>query len=268
MLRLTATGQADRSAPRGPLWATFVSIACLLRGLSLFFCASPRTPLRVLCIVALDTIRVLRDSPPLSRQQRHELATLLDFQACTNAVWDRKHLCVAEYEALRQRLEHAGLGVWVAAYLSRLGDLETRRPAVGGDRHRFDDVRVYRESVVRLSLATLIAMTSNGGSVEDAIRSTYCESDVATLFQLAMQCQIIDDVLDYREDLSAGLPSFLTASASLPEAVALTAEAARSYAARSGGAAGDSVLPLEGARYVLTTATRFAVAIVRRRERP
>jgi hypothetical protein len=242
-----------------------VSITCLLRCLPLFFGASPRTPLRVLCIVALDTIRVLRYSQPLSRRQRHELATLLDFQACTNAVWDRKHLCVAEYQALRQRLEHAGLSVWVAAYLSRLGELETRRPPIGGDRHRCDDVRVYRESVVRLSLATLIAMTSNAGSVEEAIRATYCESDVATLFQLAMQCQIIDDVLDYGEDLSAGLPSFVTASASLPEAMALTAEAARSYAARPGRPAGGSVLPLQAALCVLTTATRVVVAVVRRR---
>jgi hypothetical protein len=266
VLRLTGTGHGERCARRGPLRATFVSITCLLRGLSLFFRASPGTPLRVLCIVALDTIRVLRSSPPLSRQERHDLATLLDFQACTNAVWDRKHLCLAEYQALRQRLENAGLGVWVEAYLSRLGELEARRPPIGGDRHRFDDVRLYRESVVRLSLATLIAMTSKAGSLEDAIRSTYCESDVATLFQLAMQCQIIDDVLDYSEDLSAGLPSFLTASASLPEAMALTAEAARSYAARPGRPAGRSVLPLEAALYVLTTATKFVVAVVRRRE--
>ena len=266
MLRVTATGHVDRCAHRGPLRATFVSISCLLRSLSMFFCSSPRTPLRVLCIVALDTVRVLRYSPPLSRRQRHELAALLDFQACTNAVWDRKHLSVADYEALRQRLESAGLGACVTAYLSRLGELETRRPTVGGARHRFDDVRVYRESVVRLSLATLLAMTTNTGSVEDAIRSTYCDSDVATLFQLAMQCQIIDDVLDYREDLSAGLPSFLTTSASLPEAMAMTAEAARSYAARPGPPAGASVLPLEAALYVLATAARFVVAVVRRRE--
>ena len=46
-----------------------------------------------------------------------------------------------------------------------------------------------------------------------------------------MQCQIIDDVMDYAEDLSAGLPSFLTASASLPQAMELTADASRYYAA-------------------------------------
>jgi hypothetical protein len=241
-------------------------MTCLVRGLSLFFRASPRTPLRVLCIAALDTIRVLRYSRPLSRQERHELAALLDFQACTNAVWDRKQLCAAEYRALRQRLENAGLGAWVAAYLSRLDELETRRPPIGGDHRGFDDVRIYRESVVRLSLATLIAITSNAPSLEGAIRSTYSQSDVATLFQLAMQCQIIDDVLDYSDDLSAGLPSFLTASDSLPEAVALTTKAARSYGARPGRPAYGSVFPLDAALYVLTAATKIVVALLRRRE--
>ena len=167
----------------------------------------------------------------LPRQRRKQLATFLDFQACTNAVWDGKDLCAAEYRALRQRLEKAGLGLWITEYLCRLRELETRRPSLGGDRRRFDDVRSYREAVARLSLATITAIALNAECLEDGIRATYCDSDVAALFRMAMQCQIIDDVVDYREDLSAGLPSFLTASASLPQAMALTAEAARSYAA-------------------------------------
>ena len=197
MLRLTGTEHGEERARPGPWRSGFVSIRCLLRSLSLFFRAAPKTPLRVLCIVALDTIRVLRSSQPLSRQQRAALATLLDFQACTNAVWDRKHLCAAEYQTLRQRLDGAGLGVWAAEYLTRIASLETRRPPIGGDDRRFDDVRWYRESVVRLSLATLIGVALNHERLEDAIRSTYCDSDVAVLFQMAMQCQVIDDVLDY-----------------------------------------------------------------------
>jgi hypothetical protein len=50
------------------------------------------------------------------------------------------------------------------------------------------------------------------------------------LFQIAMQCQIIDEVLDYSKDMSAGLPSFLTASKSLPQAFELTRLAALGYA--------------------------------------
>ena len=112
-----------------------------------------------------------------------QLATFLDFQACTNAVWDGKDLCAAEYRALRQRLEKAGLGLWIEEYLSRLGELESRRPSLGGGRQRFDDVRSYREAVVRLSLATITAIALKAECLEDAIRATDCDSDVAALFR-------------------------------------------------------------------------------------
>ena len=266
MLRLTAIERRDTRARLRPLRAWLVSITCLLRGLPLFFGAAPATPLRVLCIVALDTIHVLRYSQPLSRHRRKALGMFLDFQACTNAMWDRKPLCAAEYQALRQRLEKAGLGVWITEYLNRLGELETRRPPVGGDRRRFDDVRAYREAVARLSLATIVAIALKAECLEDAIRSTYCEGDVAALFRMAMQCQIIDDVLDYGEDLSAGLPSFLTASASLPQAIALTTDAARFYGARRRRSGAD-VSPLGAALYVLTAVTTLVVAVAGRGER-
>ena len=64
----------------GRLRASLVSLTCLLRGLPLFFRAAPKTPLRVLCIVALDTLHVLRHSQPLPRKRISELATFLDFQ--------------------------------------------------------------------------------------------------------------------------------------------------------------------------------------------
>lgn len=264
MLRLTGTAPGGTHARPGPLRAGLVSITCLLRGLPLFFCAPPRTPLRVLCIVALDTIHVLRHSDPLSRQTRRALATFLDFQACTNAAWDRKPLCSVEYQALRQRLEKDGLGTWMTEYLGRLEELETRRPSIGGDRRRFDDVRAYREAVVRLSLATVTAIALKAECLDEAMRATYYDSDVAALFGMAMQCQIIDDVVDYRTDLPAGLPSFLTAAASLPQAMASTAEAARSYAARRGRSTRDGVFPLEAALCVVTAVTKVVVAVARR----
>jgi hypothetical protein len=265
VLRLTAIAQGNTRARPGRLRAGLVCIACLLRGLPLFFRAVPATPLRVLCIVALDTIHVLRHSQPLSRQRRTELGTFLDFQACTNAVWDRKPLCAAEYQALRERLENAGLEVRITEYLTRLHELETRRPSIGGDRRRFDEVRSYREAVARLSLAAIAAIALDAECLEDAIRSTYCESDVAALFRMAMQCQIIDDVLDYGEDRSAGLPSFLTASASLPQAIAWTADAARSYGGRRQQSEG-AMFPLEAALGVLTAVATLVVAAAGRKE--
>jgi hypothetical protein len=279
-----------------------VSITCLLRGVPLFFSATPRTPLRVLCIVALDTLHVIRHSQPLSRHRRQELATLLDFQASTNAVWDRKPLCAEDYQAQRQRLEKAGLGPWIAEYAVRLRELETRRPPVGGDRRRFDEVRSYREAVARLSLATITAIALDAESLDEGIRATHDDGDVAALFQMAMQCQIIDDVVDYQDDLSAGLPSFLTASASLPQALSWTAEAARSYALVPGHSAGPvrqftcvggsypprcvqdrrsllgrpalhhptqvrsrgSVLPVRVALHLVTTVTKLVIAVAGR----
>jgi hypothetical protein len=264
VLCLTGAEPGDTAARSGRLRAGLVSITCLLRNLPLFFCAVPATPLRVLCIVALDTIHVLRYSRPLSRQRRSDLATFLDFQACTNAAWDRKPLCAAEYQALQRRLASAGLERWMTEYLCRLTELESRRPPIGGDLRRFDEVRAYREEVARVSLAAVAAIALNAECLEEGIRATHCDGDVAVLFRMAMQCQVVDDVFDYTEDLTAGLPSFLTASASRPQALTLTAHAARSYAASRGRSAGGGVFPLDLALHALTVMTTIVVAAARR----
>ena len=254
---------------RQRLRASLVSVACLLRGLPLFFCASPKTPLRVLCIMALDTLHVLRHSRPLQRKNIRELGMFLDFQACTNAAWDQKELCEAEYQAIRQRLEQAGLGMWIDGYLNQVRELERRRPSIGGDRRRFDDVRSYREAVARLSLAAVTAIALNAKSLEDGIRETHGDGDVQTLFRIVMQCQIIDDVLDYEEDLFAGLPSFLTACVSLPRAMALTAEASRDYGASRGRGRSslNGALPLRMALSGVSAVSTLVVRVGRRRHR-
>ena len=265
---LSPTDQGVRRPRAGRIRTSLVSLACFLRGLPLFFRAEPGTPLRVLCIVALDTVHVLRHGEPLSWQRRSELAMFLDFQAGTNAVWDRKDLCATDYRVLQQRLERAGLGVWITEYLGRLRELETQRPSTGGDLRRCDETRSYREAVARLSLATVAAIALDAASDEEGIRATQNDSDVSVLFRMAMQSQIIDDVVDYRKDLSAGLPSFLTASASLPQAVASTAEAARSYGGSRGRSAEGGAFPLEAALFLLTGVTRLAVAVAERNGPP
>lgn len=261
MLRLTGTGPGDtRGRPR-PLRAGLVSIRSLLRSLPLFFSRPPGTPLRVLCIVALDAIHELRCSQPLPRRRRRELATFLDFQACTNALWDHKPLCTAEYQVLRQRLEQDGLGSWITEYVCRLGELERGRPSIGGDPRRFDDVRAYREAVVRLSLAAVTGIALNAGGLEEALRTTDCDPDLAVLFRMAMQCQIIDDVVDYRKDLSGSLPSFLTASSSLPYCLAATARASRAYQV---SLEDRGVLPLRMALRLLTALASLTVLVAPR----
>jgi hypothetical protein len=264
VLRLIVTELAVIGTRPAPARAGLASLNCLLRGLPLFFRASPKTPLRVLCIIALDTLHVLRRSRPLPRERKQQLATFLDFQACANAAWDGKPLCAVEYEALRQRLETAGLGSWIAEYLDRLRELEADQPPTGGGDEGFHDVREYREAVARLALATITAIALDAACVEEGIQATHADRNVATLFRLAMQCQIIDDVVDYRADLSAGLPSFLTASSSLPRALSLTAHAARSYAS-PGRASGHGVLPLRLAAHVVAAVATVVVRVAQRR---
>jgi hypothetical protein len=249
--------ECERS--RGVMRASLAPVVCLLRGLPLFLSAAPATPLRVLCIIALDTVHVLRHSRRLPRRRLSELATLLDFQAGTNALLDHKDLCEATYQANRRRLEEAGLGSWIEEYLGRLRELEERRPPIGGDRRRFVEVRAYREAVARLSLAMVTAIALNAERLEEGIRATQGDRDVETLFRIVMQCQIIDDVVDYTEDRAAGLPSFLTSSASLPQAIEWTAEAARSYAANSGRSAGAGAFPLRMALRIVSGVTKLVV---------
>jgi hypothetical protein len=262
-LQVPQTLQIPRPLPR-QLWASMVSIACFLRGLPRFFRATPKTPLRVLCLIAFDTLHVLRTSTPLPRQRVRLLATLLDFAACTNAALDHKRFCPREYQATRQWIENMGATAAVDEYLRRLQELERRRPSPAGDQRRFDEVRWYRESVARLSLGTVAAIALGEERVEDGIRAIHEDHDLATLFRVVMLCQIIDDVLDYAEDVSAGLPSFLTAAASLPHALAWTAEAARGYTKcldwpRSGRPRSGGVFPLRAALFVVSVFTTLVI---------
>ncbi len=266
MPRLTAADESVFAFRPGPVRAILMSLGRFLSGVPLFFCGTPKTPLRVLCVIALDIVHVLRNGRPLPRSRRKELAAFLDFQACSNAAWDGKELGAREHQALREGLERAGLNRWITGYLNGLHELESRRPTIGGDHERFVEVRAYREAVARLSLAAITAIALGEESLDASIRATYRDQDVATLFRMAMQCQIIDDVIDYKQDLAAGLPSFLTASASRPRAVALTADSVWLYAASRGSYPRAGAFPLEAALYGITLVAKLVVATARAKD--
>jgi hypothetical protein len=172
---------------------------------------------------------------------------------------DHKRFCPQRYQAIRQWIKNAGVSSSVDEYLRRLRELERRRPTPGGDRRRFDEVRSYRESVARLSLGTVAAIALGKERVEDGIRAIHDDDDLATLFRVVMQCQIIDDVLDYAKDASAGLPSFLTAAASLPEALAWTAEAARSYRQCPDSPRSAGLFPFRAALFIVSVFTSLLI---------
>lgn len=242
-------------------------LRCLLRGLPHFFGRAPKTPLRVLGIVALDGLHVLRRSRPLSPKRIGELAMVLDFLGSANAAWDHKDLSHAEHQATRRRLEMADLGVHISAYLNQLRELESRRPPIGGDHRRFDETRSYREAVARLSISTVTAIALDAERPAEAIRATQCDVDVEALVRILLQCQIIDDVVDYPEDLSASLPSFLTATSSVSQALELTAAASRSYATSRDSASGRALFPLRIALALFSIAAAVVVRAAERRYR-
>ena len=244
-----------------------IAVISIVRGLPLLVSARPRTPLRVLCIMAFDTLHRLRNAKRLPMHKLRTLAALLDFGACANAAFDNKDCCQHEYRRTLQLLEGAGIRSSVVEYLRRLRDLESRRPLPGGDHGQFHKVALYREAVVRLSLGMVAATANVSQCLDEGIRATWCDADLNILFRIVMQCQIIDDVLDYSEDMSAGLPSFLTASQSLPQAFELSRLAALGYADNRDLPRTGDVFPLRSALFLVSTCTKLVLLLGRFRQR-
>jgi hypothetical protein len=250
-------------AGRSRISSTLISIRSVRRCLPLFVSARPRTPLRVLCVMAFDALHQLRYSKPLPVATHRVLAALLDFGACTNAIFDDKEYSRKELELTRQILDEAGLHSIVEAVLRQLSDLEGRRPSPFGDDRRFHDARSYREAVARLWLGTLAATAAGSRRIEDGSLATYGDDVLEILFRIVMQCQIIDDVLDYSRDASAGLPSFLTALASLPEAIKRTHQASCEYAHHRDLPRSDDVFPLRTALGAASIGAKLMIVLRR-----
>jgi hypothetical protein len=254
---------------RGPRWAairdgirsTLAATISTARGLSLLASGRPGTPLRALCVAAFDTLHAIRRGKRLSTPELNVLAALLDLGADANAAIDHKTGRRGGRSVSLQLFEAAGIGPSVAEYLRRLGDLEGRRPPPGGDRRHFETVQLYREAVVRLSLGMLAAAAGGDQDLDAAVAATYGRGALSLLFRLAMQCQIIDDVLDYSPDRAAGLPTFLTACRSLPQALELTRQAARGYAGDRRAARVAGAFPLRAALSLVSAVAVSAVSL-------
>lgn len=243
----------------GRLAALRIALISFFRGLPLFFASRPRTPLRVLCLMAFDTVHVLRTSRRLSAKQQQELAVLLDFGACANDYYDRKPFSYREYRAARRLLKQSRSDQIVHAYRAHLRQLERGRPACGGDDRVHARAEHYRESVVRLSLGMLAATALGEETVESGIQATRQAADLDLLFRIVMLCQIIDDVLDYPQDADAGLSGFLTSPSSVDRALKLTTVAATRYASLGDLSAAPALFPFRLALLGVAVLTRAAI---------
>lgn len=247
------------------LSSILIAFVSVVRGLPLFMAGRPMTPLRVLCIMAFDAVYRHRYAKHLPQQKLRTLAALLDCGACANAACDDKDYCHDELRITLRLLNDAGIGSAVGEYLRRLTDLERRRPSPGGDLRQFHIVRSYREAVVRLSLGMIAATSMDDRRLDEQIRASYRETDLNLLFRIVMQCQVIDDVLDYAKDLSAGLPSFLTASRSLPQALEQTRLAAFVYADTRDLPRTGECFPFRIALWLVSAVTKLAIRLGGRR---
>lgn len=243
----------------GRLAALRIAVISFFRGLPLFFASRPGTPLRVLCLMAFDTVHVLRTSRRLSANQLQELAVLLDFGACANDFYDRKPFSYREYRSTRRLLKQSRKDQIVHAYRAHLRQLERERPACGGDDRMHARGQDYRESVVRLSLGMLTATALGAETVEAGIQATRQAADLDLLFRIVMLCQIIDDVLDYPQDAEAGLPGFLTSPSSVDRALKLTTVAATSYASRRELSVTPALFPFRLALLGIAALTQAAI---------
>jgi len=111
----------------------------------------------------------------------------------------------------------------------------------------------------------MVAATADGKScLDEGICATGCKCGLEILFRIVMLCQIVDDVLDYSQDLSAGLPSFLTAIEPLPQAFEATYLAAREYAIRRDLPQAADLFPLRAALSLVSMCTQLVIVLGRR----
>lgn len=259
-MNIRAFRETWKEIPAG-IASTLTAGRSVVRLLPLFAAARPRTPLRVLCIMAFDTLHRIEHRQPLPAGRIRLLAALLDFGACANAALDNKERYRHEYRATLQLLEDAGIRSSVLEYVQKLNGLERSRPLPGGDDSQFQAVESYRKSVVRLSLG-MVAATANGNpSLDEAIGQIGTDPALNLLFRIVMQCQIIDDVLDYSKDTSAGLPSFLTSSESLARAFDLTRRATSGYADDRALPQTGELIPLRLALLGVSTCAKLVIAL-------
>lgn len=181
------------------------AVAAFATNLRLFAARRPGTPLRVLSLIAISAVLRSR-GVIITPEQRRAVIEAMDLGALLNDRFDGDAYDaekVRESVAWFKNSTHREI-VW--NYTKRLWRLEHTRPGIAESAVA---VRRYREGVNHVSLAVLWALASQR-NLADAELDLERESDLKLLFQMVMQFQLIDDVLDAHQDRCRSLPSFAT----------------------------------------------------------
>lgn len=173
----------------------------LLTCAPLLFARRPQTTLRVLCIGAFEYLARL-GGRRLDRKARRALACACDFGALRNDFYDQGNLDRHSYRDLRRRLSALVPQTATHRYIRALRSAERGRPIFGPK--GFSEpaaVVAYRVRVLELSLSWLQVISRR------LIKPRVFQSLVA----LVGLVQLVDDVIDWKDDCASRRPTYVTA---------------------------------------------------------
>jgi hypothetical protein len=177
--------------------AAFALIVCS----PMFLQARPRTPLRVFCIAGFEYLARLKGDA-LGRRRRVAIAHACDFGSLRDEYYDEKKLDLAEYRSLRAALRTMAPESAAARYIQQLRHAERTRPILSPGRDGLSEATInYRATVISLSLRWMQKIS--GVTVDRA--------KFHSIVSLVCLMQLLDDVLDWKEDLATSCPSYVTA---------------------------------------------------------
>lgn len=178
-----------------------MAAASFLTCIPMLLARRPRTPLRVLCIGAFDYLARLHGRR-LDHTDRMALAYACDFGALRNDFYDQHELDRSSYRELRLSLRRLAPEEATHRYILALRQAERGRPAFGPDGFSEPAAVVkYRIRVVVLSLAWLQAISRR------SIEPLFFDALVA----LVGLIQLVDDLLDWKDDSACRRPTYATA---------------------------------------------------------
>jgi len=167
----------------------------------LLLAGRPRTPLRLLCIGAFDYLARVQGKD-LRNIDRLALAYACDFGALRNDFYDQGELDRTDYREIRHSLRRLAPECATRRYIHALRDAERGRPAIGIDCYVGSAaVAQYRTQVLFISLTWLEVISS----------SPLPPHFFKVLVSLAGLAQLVDDLLDCKDDWECRRPTFVTA---------------------------------------------------------
>lgn len=185
---------------------------CGIGYVPLLFQHKPGTPLRVLCIFALDYVRQQHSDGSLSKEQISALSDLLFQGAEFNARIDHKSIP----QPSASNTPGPSQSQLINDYVTKIKALECDRPFPGCSSAV---VHEYRERVLVTSLGAAAAVAFRLDGVNEGVAMLDREPRLQALTAIVVMCQIVDDAIDYESDLALGLASYLTCESSLEAAI-------------------------------------------------